>query len=68
MHEAPAPSASAQNLLDYRSRVPHVAFGRGTEAHLQSLSELEHKIQAIGSVGSCGQWSFNPKCFHVTQD
>jgi hypothetical protein len=38
------------------------------EAHLQSLNELEHKIQAAGSIGSCGQWNFNPKGFKVTRD
>lgn len=38
------------------------------EAHLQSLNELEHKIQAAGSIGSCGQWNFNPKNFQVKQD
>ena len=38
------------------------------DTHLQSLRELEHKINASGSIGSCGGWNFNPKGFKVTQD
>lgn len=38
------------------------------DTHLQSLAELEHKIGASSSIGSCGAWNFNPKGFKVTQD
>jgi hypothetical protein len=36
------------------------------DAHLQSLSELEHKLSS-SAVDSCGSWNFNPTGFKVTR-